>query len=77
MKVTIEVYNIPKYDCESQVMCTAKYEIESFRVLEISDAEILAQGFDEVDPYGEYLRIRLTNGGVLTFRNSYVDMFKF
>lgn len=77
MKVTIEFYDRPKYEAGAQVIAEKKYEIESFQVKAISDEEIYAEGFDEVDPYGEYLICTFADGEVSTFRNSYADMFKF
>lgn len=77
MKVTIEIYDRPKYEVGSQVVAEQKYDIKSYVVQEMSDKEIFAEGFDEVDPCGEYLVIRTMDDEFATFRNSFVDMFKF
>lgn len=77
MKVTVEVYGSCKYLWGAEVVCEAEYDVESFSVQEWSDDEVRDQGFDEFDPFGEYLELKLTDGGTATFRNSYVDMFKF
>ena len=77
MKVTVKVYDDQKYNGNAKVYGELKYDIESFIVRKISDEEIYSAGFDEVDPYGEYLILTFTDGRKSTFRNSYVDMFKF
>lgn len=76
MKVLVEVYDSCKYERGSKKVGEARYDIESFEVKQISDKEIYSMGFDEVDPYGEYLILTLTGGETSTFRNSFCDMFR-
>ena len=59
MKVLVEVYDSCKYERGSKKVGEARYDIESFEVKQISDEEIYSMGFDEVDPYGEYLILTL------------------
>lgn len=75
MKVLVKVYNTCKYNVNAKVAAEIEYEIEGFEVKEITDKEIYKLGFDDVDPYGEYLILTI-NGEQSTFRNSLVDMFK-
>ena len=44
-------------------------------VKHISDDEIFAQGFDDVDECSEYAILTFADGTTSTFRNSYVDIF--
>lgn len=76
MKVTVEVYNGVKYERSSEVVAEVKYDIKGFEVKEIPAEEILKE-FDETDDYNEYLILTLADGDTATFRNSYVDMFRF
>ena len=64
------------YDYTIKITGEARYDIEKFEVRQISDEEIFKMGFDEVDPYGEYLILTLTGGETATFRNSLCDMFR-
>lgn len=75
MKVLVEVYDSCKYEAGSKKAGEARYDIEKFEVKQISDEEIFKVGFDEVDPYGEYLILTLAGGETATFRNSLCDMF--
>lgn len=76
MKVIVCTYDVCKYDHEIENEHKTRYEIESFEVKQISDREIYDMGFDTVDPYGEYLILKLADGGIAIFRNSFCDMFK-
>lgn len=76
MEVFVEVYDSCKYERDSKKVGEARYDIESFEVKQISDEEIYSMGFDEVDPYGEYLILTLAGGETSTFRNSFCDMFR-
>lgn len=76
MKVLVEVYGSCKYEAGSKKTGEARYDIEKFEVKQISDEEIFKMGFDEVDPYGEYLILTLAGGETATFRNSLCDMFR-
>lgn len=76
MKVLVEVYESCKYEAGSKKTGEARYDIEKFEVKQISNEEISKMGFDEVDPYGEYLILTLAGGETATFRNSLCDMFR-
>lgn len=76
MKVLVEVYDSCKYERGSKKVGEARYDIEKFEVKQISDTEIRSMGFDEFDPYGEYLVLTLAGGETSTFRNSFCDMFR-
>lgn len=76
MKVLVEVYDTCKYEAGSKKAGEARYDIEKFEVKQISDEDIFKMGFDEVDPYGEYLILTLAGGETSTFRNSFCDMFR-
>lgn len=76
MKVLVEVYDSCKYERDSKKAGEARYDIEKFEVKQISDEEIYSMGFDDVDPYGEYLILTLAGGETATFRNSLCDMFR-
>lgn len=75
MKVFVEVYDSCKYERDSKKVGEARYDIEEFEVRQISDEEIYSMGFDEVDPYGEYLILTLAGGETSTFRNSFCDKY--
>lgn len=76
MKVTVKVYDGCKYERDSKVVARVDYSIKGFEVKEISKEEIAEQGFDEFDPYNEYLILNFEDGDTATFRNSYCDMFR-
>ena len=79
-KVTVDVHDICKYEKESKVIHTNKYEgVEGFDVLEGEAAVKLEVEIDGnyIDPYHEYLVIYMKSGETATFRNSFVDMFHF
>ena len=76
MKVLVKVYDGIKYDAASTKVAETRYnDVVSLDVKHISDDEIFAQGFDEVDEYGEYAILTFADGTMSTFRNSYVDIF--
>lgn len=76
MKVLVEVYDSCKYEAGSKKTGEARYDIEKFEVRQISDGEVFKMGFDEADPYGEYLILTLAGGETATFCNSLCDMFR-
>lgn len=76
MRVRIIVYSGSKYNPGSRKVAQAEYSIKGYEVREIPDAEIYAMGFDDVDPFSEYLILTLENGETSTFRNSLCDMFR-
>lgn len=75
MTVKVRVYDGSKYTA-SKVAGEVEYEINGFEVKQISDEEIRNMGFDETDPCGEYLTLKLLDGDTATFRNSFCDMFR-
>lgn len=76
MKITLDIYNKCKYEPDSKIVAKVELNAKSYFVSEITEEEIFEEGFDDVDPYGEYLIIRSMDDEISTFRNSYVDMFK-
>lgn len=42
----------------------------------MSDKEVYDMGFDTVDDFSEYLILKLKNGELSIFRNSYVELFR-
>ena len=74
MKVIVKVYNGSKYSAASQVIDRITYDIDNFSVMNKADFEDIE--VNELDPHDEYLRLQLTNGNTATFRNSFVDMFR-
>lgn len=75
-KVEIVILDRCKYESLSKVVARTELVIDDYEVKTISDQEIYEQGFDEVDPYQEYLIISYSDGRKGTFRNSFVDMFR-
>lgn len=75
MKVKIKVYDNCKYDTTSSVVAECHYNIKGYEVKKIAPTQIHAEGFDEIDPYDEYLIIRTMDDKFYTFRNSFVDIF--
>ena len=74
--VLLKVYDLPKYDERSQKVAEVEYtDVKNFAVMTKTDSEIYNMGFDEYDPYHEYLFLKFADGRESTFRNSYVDMF--
>lgn len=75
-KVEIVILDRCKYEGLSKVVARTELVIDDYEVKTISNQEIYEQGFDEVDPYQEYLIISYSDGRKGTFRNSFVDMFR-
>ena len=76
MNVKVKGYNGVKYNKESKKVWEVEYKnIQGFEVKKFTDAEWLAQGYDEVDENQTYLIITTENGETASFRNSHVDMF--
>lgn len=76
LKVRIKMYDGIKYNSESKKFGEIFYDVESFEVVKKTDAELSAEGFDEFDPFNEYLVLKFSDGTTATFRNSFVDMFR-
>jgi len=77
-KVMVTVYDQEKYIKASKVLAETTYEagrVAGYQVVVKPDSEIFSEGFDEVDPNGEYLIMTLEDGEIATFRNSLTDMF--
>ena len=76
MNVLVKVYDGDKYDPISKKVTEIRYnDVVSLDVKHISDDEIFAQGFDDVDEYAEYAILTFADGTTATFRNSHVDIF--
>lgn len=81
MKVVLMVYENDKYSNNDlpidarQVEC----EIKSFRIVTGEEARQIEGETDGscIDPYHEYLELTFANGTTGTFRNSFVDLFRF
>lgn len=77
MNFILKVYDKVKYLPDSAVKTEVFYkEVESMTMATLSADEIHELGFDETDPFGEYVTFHFTNGSESTFRNSFVDVFK-
>lgn len=77
MNLKVEFYSGIKYDVASEKIAEHIYnDIESLTVKSISDNEIFAQGFDEVDEYKEYAIMIFADGTTSMFRNSHIDIFR-
>ena len=77
MSLKITVYDGVKYnDGTEKVAETIYNNVEKLEVKRMTDEEIFAQGFDEVDEFEEYAIITFTDGTTTTFRNSHVDIFR-
>lgn len=77
-EVKIKVYDKVKYLNESEKVAETTYkpgEVTGYEVVNKTADEIAAEGFDDVDDFGEYLVLTFADGNTATFRNSYVDMF--
>ena len=75
MKVKVKVYNMSKYNPNSEKIAEVEYNPVKIEVVGIPDEQIYAMGFDEIDEYGEYLIMTHGDGETSTFRNSHVDVF--
>lgn len=77
MNFILKVYDKVKYLPDSAVKTEACYrEVESMTMATLSADEIYKLGYDEVDPFDEYVTFHFTDGSESTFRNSFVDVFK-
>ena len=77
MKLKVKVYSGCKYDAESKKIAETIYNnVTSFEIKVMTDEEIFADGFDEMDEYGEYAILTFADGTTSTFRNSHIDIFK-
>lgn len=77
MNFILKVYDKVKYLPSSTVETEVFYkEVESMTMTTFTVDEIRGLGFDEVDPFGEYVTFHFANGSESTFRNSFVDVFK-
>lgn len=78
MKVYLKIYNRPKYNAEAEVINKIDYDIKDFKIIHEADNKDIRANYtdEELDINDEYLELYLTNGETATFRNSYVDLFK-
>lgn len=77
MNFILKVYDKVKYLPDSAVETEVFYkEVESMTMATLSADEIHELGYDETDPFGEYVTFHFANGADSTFRNSFVDVFK-
>lgn len=79
MNVMINVYDTSKYEKDSKVVATVKYEnIQGYEVVTGDRATEIGNDTDAAsrDEENEYLIITLEGGETSTFRNSRVDMFR-
>lgn len=77
MKLRVEVYDGVKYNDGSEKVAETIYnDVASFEVKRMTDEEIFANGFDEVDEFEEYAVITFADSTTSTFRNSHVDIFR-
>ena len=77
MKVKVKVYNMSKYNPNSEKIAEVEYSPIKIEVVKIPDEQIYAMGFEAVDEYSEYLIMTPGDGDceTSTFRNSHVDVF--
>ena len=75
MKVKVKVYNMSKYNSNSEEIAEIEYNLVKIEVVKIPDEQIYAMGFDENDEYGGYLIMTHGYGEKSTLRNFHVDFF--
>lgn len=71
--VKVKIYDGIKWHASKKI-AEVIYTIEDFEIVNKSDAEMSAEGYDEFDPYKEYIILKLAGGLTTTFRNSMVDV---
>lgn len=77
MNFILKVYDKVKYLPDSTVETEVCYrEVKSMTMAILAVDEVRKLGFDETDPFGEYVTFHFANGADSTFRNSFVDVFK-
>lgn len=77
MNFILKVYDKVKYLPDSAVKTEVCYrEVKSMTTAILTVDEVRKLGFDETDPFGEYVTFHFANGADSTFRNSFVDVFK-
>ena len=77
MNLKVKVYDGVKYETENKKVYEHIYnEVMKLEIKVMSDEEIFADGFDEVDEYKEYAIMTFADGSTSTFRNSHIDIFK-
>lgn len=77
MNFILKVYDKVKYLPDSAVETEVFYkEVESMTMATLPTDEIHKLGYDETDPFGEYVTFHFANGSESTLRNSFVDVFR-
>lgn len=77
MNFILKVYDKVKYLPDSAVETKMFYKgVESMTMTTLSEDKIHELGYDEADPFDEYVTFYFTNGSDSTFRSSFVDVFK-
>lgn len=78
-KVTVEKYSKCKYFSSEEGEYIRHENVEAFEVVHGEAAAQLEAEMDNscIDDFHEYLVLYFTNGETATYRNSYVDLFKF
>ena len=77
MSLKVKVYDGVKYETESKKFYEHIYnDVMKLEIKVMTDEEIFADGFDEMDEYGEYAILTFADGETATFRNSHIDIFK-
>lgn len=80
VKVDVEIHNTCKYEKGSEVVAMARYNnLVNWEIVNGEDAKEIEAESDGsmIDDYHEYLVLHLEDGSEATFRNSYVDMFRY
>lgn len=80
VNVKVKIYDMCKYNKDSKKVAEVEYkDIRGYEVVTGEKATEIGNTTDENsrDDFNEYLIIKLADGDEATFRNSYVDMFRF
>ena len=76
MDLKVNFYSGCKYDKTSERIAEHIYnDVMKLEIKVMTDEEIFADGYDEVDEHKEYAIMTFADGTTSTFRNSHVDIF--